>query len=268
VRKLFISSDCFFDMLFCIVGDFKTINRQLIMLALDNTPAVLIDPANFADIHRFKDFDILQYANLYVLEVDSLYRFIPTLKKLSKLARQFNTKNIFITSFTKLFNYDNPDEDRDVYVHAWEIISNTASDHDIYVAVEIDSIHQHLARLNDARIIDNNSGVTNDALSIDGKLFGGFMGHTLSSQRMQIDHLLGELQRFGNALDEHDRIIYNYLLQKPLKHLGSISYASPLRPEVFLLLSILLEQQKVINDHEMAYRRLQGAGKDSFVAQD
>ena len=80
--------------------------------------------------------------------------------------------------------------------------------------------------------------------------------------------MIRELQYFGKALDEHDRAVLTRILNKPLKHLGSITYASPLRPEVFLLLSIILEQQKRIDAYEKVIDRcVQGRGKDNIVVE-
>lgn len=230
-------------MLYGIVGDMP----DIISYAFEKVPAIIIDTANVADIHRYRDRNIEEYAGLYVLQIDSLYRFIPTLRQLNKLSKKFATKNIFITTFTKLFNYDNPIEDIDIFIYAWELISNHALDKDIYVAVQKGTIHEHLSRVHGMKT----------------------MGHTITSQRMMIDQLLRELQLFSRALDESDRIVYNELLHKPLTHIGSISYASPLRPEVFILLSIILEQQKRINAYEqMVDRCLQGSGENHSMVQE
>lgn len=231
-------------MLCGMIGD-RSINIILINEALDNTPALLIDCANVADIHKFKGRDIEQYANLYVLEVDSLYRLIPTLRQLSKILKKIGVKKVFMTSFTHLFNYDNDLENKDVYIYAWELLSNYATEFNIYVAVEKGTIHEHLSKVHGMKT----------------------MGHTNTSQRMMIDKLLGELQSFGNALDEQDRLILNDLLKKPLKHFGSITYASPLNPEIFILLSIILEQQKRIIEHEKMFSgRLQREQQSNTLA--
>jgi hypothetical protein len=70
------------------------------------------------------------------------------------------------------------------------------------------------------------------------------MGHTVPSQRIVIDKLLGELQDLAKALREEDRVILNDLLHDPLKHIGSITYASSMHVWAFLLLSIWIEHEK------------------------
>ncbi|MBU1976144.1 MAG: hypothetical protein KKG59_07110 [Nanoarchaeota archaeon] len=72
------------------------------------------------------------------------------------------------------------------------------------------------------------------------------MGHTVWSQRICSDIMLNELRAYGKALKKDDRELYEQLLKLPLKHLGSISYASSLHVWAFLLLSIILEQDKKI----------------------
>lgn len=70
------------------------------------------------------------------------------------------------------------------------------------------------------------------------------MGHTVWSQRMVCDVMLDELKSFGKALRSDDREVLESLLKEPLKHLGSISYASSFHSWAFLLLGILVEQEK------------------------
>jgi len=76
------------------------------------------------------------------------------------------------------------------------------------------------------------------------------MGHTVWSQRIVLDILLGELKSYGKALREDDRLIYEGLLKKPLKHYGTISYTNSVHAWAFLLLTILLEQEKKIKSLE------------------
>jgi hypothetical protein len=90
------------------------------------------------------------------------------------------------------------------------------------------------------------------------------MGHTVWSQRIVSDIVLRELKDFGKALREKDRMILTRLLKEPFKHLGSISYANSLDVWAFLLLSILIEQEKKI---ETLNRCLSERQQDSVVAE-
>ena len=70
------------------------------------------------------------------------------------------------------------------------------------------------------------------------------MGHTVASQRIMVDLVIRELEAYAKALREEDRKIYLALLKHPLKKIGAISYASSIHVWAFLLLSILVEQEK------------------------
>jgi len=70
------------------------------------------------------------------------------------------------------------------------------------------------------------------------------MGHTVWSQRMVVDAILGELGDYGKSLRQSEKEIYEELLKKSLKHIGNISFVSSIHVWAFVLLSILLEQEK------------------------
>jgi len=76
------------------------------------------------------------------------------------------------------------------------------------------------------------------------------MGHTVWSQRIVCDVLLGELKSFGKALRKEDRDVFESLLKIPLKHFGAISYADSFHAWAFLLLTIALEQEKRLRQME------------------
>jgi hypothetical protein len=67
---------------------------------------------------------------------------------------------------------------------------------------------------------------------------------------MVADAMLAELKAYGKSLRPEQRVIYNRLLNIPLQHIGSITYASSVHAWAFLLLSILLEQEKKISTLE------------------
>ncbi|MFH1511093.1 MAG: hypothetical protein ABIF10_05350 [Candidatus Woesearchaeota archaeon] len=77
------------------------------------------------------------------------------------------------------------------------------------------------------------------------------MGHTVWSQRIVSDMILDELSSFAKALRGEDRVVFEEMLKKPLKHFGSISYASSYHAWAFLLLAILLEQEKKLKQFEV-----------------
>ncbi|MBN1385810.1 hypothetical protein JW968_02405 [Candidatus Woesearchaeota archaeon] len=99
------------------------------------------------------------------------------------------------------------------------------------------------------------------------------MGHTVWSNRIVVDIMLNELKSFGKALRKEDREIFERLLKKPLKHFGSITYASSIHAWAFILICVMLEQEKRIRDiedkHEsMADGCIQEEELDSIMAED
>lgn len=200
------------------------LNDKLILSALNFTPALFIDCAGCSDIHRFSQFPIEKFMRLNIVPAESLYRFLPTIKKIPELAEKTGTDTVVISSFTNLFNYDDQEEVRDVFSYAWELLGELGEDYNIYAGIEKGSLHESLT---DCKKID-----------VDN------MGHTINSQRIETDVLMSELKQFSKALGEEDRKIFNRLINKPLKHLGSISYTSSVNVWVFFLLAVMIEQEK------------------------
>jgi len=72
------------------------------------------------------------------------------------------------------------------------------------------------------------------------------MGHTAWSGRIATDEMIRELMLYGKSLRKKDRELYEDMLKEAFKHIGSISYASSMHMWAFVLLSIILEQEKKI----------------------
>lgn len=220
------------------------LNYMLTTMALKFTPALFIDSANCSDIHRFNHFPMENYIGLHIVPAESLYRFLPTIKSIPELVERTNSRAVFITTFTHLFDYDDEVEVNDVFNNAWELLRNLGKEYNIFVGIEKGSIHESISK---CKIMDADK-----------------MGHTINSQRIETDMLLNELKQFGKALKKEDKEIFDELIKHPLKHLGSISYASSVNVWVFFLLSVLIEQEK----KNVALRRVQEEGKDSIMAED
>jgi len=99
------------------------------------------------------------------------------------------------------------------------------------------------------------------------------MGHTVQSQRQVLDLLMKELEHYGKALYKEDREVFEHVLAYPLTKIGSISSASSFHVWAFLLLSIIIEQEKKIQQLEehharLAYGHLPKQQQTCVVAQD
>ena len=81
------------------------------------------------------------------------------------------------------------------------------------------------------------------------------------SQRITLDILMKELESYGRSLRREERELYAGLLQRSFKHYGSIAYASSFHAWAFLLLSIMVEQEKKIKQLEDVAHRCLSAGR-------
>lgn len=227
-----------------IIGADRSIDENIIRLSLGNHPSILVDASNSANIHKFPGYDPSDFANVHVIEVEALYRLTTTLKRIAHIARALGIKNIYITTF-RLFNYDDELEIDNIFVYAWELLSNLSKEFNIVVGVDSGSVHEHLARMHGAKVLD--------------------MGHTLTSQRMIVDNILDDLEHFGKSLNAEDKKVYAELLKEPLKHLGNITYTSSMNTWAIVLLCVILEREK---NERMAHRRVQGREQDNIMDKD
>jgi hypothetical protein len=211
--------------LYGVRGDAKEVNRSLLFSALAVAPALFVDPANCTNIHQFLPDSA--FSQIFVVPGESLYRFKPTLLKLPYYAKKLNTKQIFISVIPHLYDYGNTIENQHIISQCWQIINWLSKRFTLTIGIVAGTIHENLAK----------------KYNIKYKV-----GHTIKSQRVTADILLKELESFGKALREEDRKVYLQLLQQPLKHIGSISYTSSHHVWSFLLLAIILEQQKKISE--------------------
>lgn len=233
--------------LYAIKGDRTEANHRLVQASLCMAPSLLIDSANCANIHNYSGNELSLFSKVHIIEAESLYRFAPAIRKILFLTDYLKIRNVFITTFTHLFDYDDDEENANVFTDAWRMLAALAKDIDIYIAIESGTIHEGLSRVHKAKEYDKGK-------QSEKQPGGGNMGHTVMSQRIMTDTIVQELAQFGKALRDEDREVYNRILKEPLKHLGSISYASSMHTWAFLILAALLEQQKKIDclENELA----------------
>ncbi|MCF7861735.1 hypothetical protein K9M79_05800 [Candidatus Woesearchaeota archaeon] len=233
-----------------VVGKHKIVNKEIFRYAFDSLPSIVLDCANTANPHSFyPKVTIEDLSRVYVISVDALYRFRDSLKYIPKLAKQLKPKSIIITSFEHLFNYDDKLEIHNINVQAWDIILDFSKKYDTYIAVNIKSVHIKFAKRYCDKIIKSQFERSESSR-------GKKMGHTVSSQRIVINTILRELKDFGRALRSDDREAYERMLALPLKHIGTMSYASSLDVWALILLSISLEQQKRIDVLEKTIKKI------------
>ena len=220
-----------------IVGNRREVDRMLVQEGLKE-PCLFIDCSNCTDPHKVACADEQSLRNFYVIPAESLYRFRPTLDKIEEIAKTLQVQRVIISTFSRLFNYDDKEENKDVYEYAWNIFSSLELP--VLVGIEQGSVNEHIVREKHVEM----TGVT--------------MGHTARSQRMIVDQMIQELKAYGSSLERLDSERFEKRLKRPLKHVGSITHASSLQTWVLMLVSMLLEQERKIEAMESAlfYRRL------------
>jgi len=111
-----------------VFGDSRRVNFELLREACNNYPSLFIDCNNCANPHLM--FGIVSdeaLHNVFVVQAESMYRFSTVLKELEDIAEQLNVKRIIISTFDRLFNFQNELENRMMNQNLWEMIK-TISD--------------------------------------------------------------------------------------------------------------------------------------------
>jgi hypothetical protein len=117
-------------------GDSKQVNSKIIFDALEKEPTLVIDCANCANPHKYYPFVNSEvFRSTFVVEVEMLYKLRDVIKNAPKMARRIGVGSIFVTTFHRLFAYDNKEENKDVYEHAWILLSNLATEFNVLVGV-------------------------------------------------------------------------------------------------------------------------------------
>jgi len=207
-------------------------NTALLLYALGNAPSLVIDCANCADPHSL--FPYVQeedFEEVYVIEIELLYLLRDVLKRTRKIAEERHLKCIVIPTFDYLFAYDNKEENKEIFSQCWEMVKELSKSYDILIAIH--KSHEEFADKYCDKIVEDD-----------------FMGHTVRSQRRNINVLLDELNAYGKSLNQKDREIFEAMLKAPYLHVGNISYANSFHAWAFLLLSIMLEQEKRLRELE------------------
>ncbi|MBI2139069.1 hypothetical protein HYU13_05750 [Candidatus Woesearchaeota archaeon] len=74
------------------------------------------------------------------------------------------------------------------------------------------------------------------------------MGRTIIPMRNMVDHTIWEFKKFRDALRKEDGELFDRLMVHPKQHISAITYANSLDVVSMMLLSIALEQEKVIGE--------------------
>ncbi|MFH1511092.1 MAG: hypothetical protein ABIF10_05345 [Candidatus Woesearchaeota archaeon] len=127
-----------------ITGKPGSINRNLLLYAVNNSPSLFIDCANCANPHSlFPLIDIDSLGGVYVMQAELIYTFRDVLKKAAVVAQSLKVNCIIITTFNGLFDYDDKLENKDVYAHCWELIKELSKTREVLVGLSEGSQAEH-----------------------------------------------------------------------------------------------------------------------------
>ena len=71
-----------------------------------------------------------------------------------------------------------------------------------------------------------------------------FVGRTVPTFRMILEHVIGDWRNFRRALRIHDRTTYDDMMNHGRQHAAAASNAARLNPTEALFMAILLEHEK------------------------
>ena len=234
-----------------VFGERRRVNHELMAYALIHTPCVVIDCANVCDTHKwfalFPDADISQ---VFVYEMELLYKFRDALLAVEQEAEQRAARTIVVTSMQHLFHYQNDNENKEVYCQAWEILVQLGTRFEVRVAVDKKTLFW-------------------------AKRFGvevHAVGHVVSSQRQNLEQMISEMEGYAKALRKEEREVFVNLLRIPLRNVGPVSSANSLHAWSFLLLSIIAEQEKRLRELEIhagiPHRRISSEQQHRLVVEN
>jgi hypothetical protein len=128
-------------------GASEAVNQRLLLYAAEHAPSLIIDCANCANPHALPFFD-----GVFVVQSEMLYKFRDTLKHFSAIVRSLVINCVVITTFDRLFNYGNDEENIAVFEHIWELIPCLG--YDVFIGICAGSIHEDFARKHSGKIVE------------------------------------------------------------------------------------------------------------------
>lgn len=134
------------------------LNRMILLEASKKTPSLVIDCANAANPHNlYPEVSIHEMDQMYVVELELLYKFRDVLKEAPDMMRRLNAKFVAITTSESLFNYQNEKENFMVMLHSWELIKGLGKENDVLVGVRRGSVHHRLSMIFSDEVIEYGS---------------------------------------------------------------------------------------------------------------
>jgi hypothetical protein len=138
-----------------IHGDPKEVNTNVMFTALEREPTLVIDCANGANPHAFYPFVTEEaFHSTYVVEVELIYKLRDVIKQAPKMMRKLGVQSVFVTTFHRLFAYDNDEENQAIYEHTWILLSELATRYTVMVGIhdkQLETARKYCHEIIDAR---------------------------------------------------------------------------------------------------------------------
>jgi hypothetical protein len=130
------------------------VNQELMRLAFENSPSLIVDCANCANPHSmFPSVTQEQLHGVYVLNAEAVYRFRDTLIKLPELISKLGVRYVVVTTIHSLFSYDDEEENHDILEHCWELMRKLGESSTVVAGVGSSPVQERLASLYADRFI-------------------------------------------------------------------------------------------------------------------
>jgi len=115
----------------------KEDNHRLLLHAIETSPSLFIDCDNCANPHALFPYPFEKMSQVYVIQAELIYKFRDILKELPNLLTQLpdKTNNIIISSFNKLMNYQDKEENNNIFDHCWELLEKHGKQLNILIGV-------------------------------------------------------------------------------------------------------------------------------------
>lgn len=116
-----------------LVGVRKNVDKKLLSYASEHTPSLVIDCGKSLDL--IPPFFPKEDNNVFFMKADLLYTLKDVLSEAGTIANSLGVKTIVITTFHKLFNFEEILENINIIQQLWELMENLGKDFDVLVGV-------------------------------------------------------------------------------------------------------------------------------------
>ena len=100
----------------------------------------------FCRPHRFyPQIGIEELQRIYIFELELLHKFRDVLRYLPLYAKQLGVTSIIVTTSDHLINYQDEEENKDIYLHAWQLLRQISRNYNVVAGVSRDSAQYRLA---------------------------------------------------------------------------------------------------------------------------